>query len=176
MSILPKNISKNLILVFILCKELKLNFSQVQSLFLLNDKIFWKFTQVFLPAFKITVNKFTKLNDLATKIFNNWNCLESLKSQGLFKFEEEIINEFSNLIANKYEDGEDIYTLEDFVEYLKFNKGKFINILLNDGSYITAVQPKELFLYETKIIKIILDKKEYNRTSLYDFEHRLKEE
>ncbi|MFW6311005.1 MAG: hypothetical protein ACOC1K_02095 [Nanoarchaeota archaeon] len=167
MSISVNNLSKNLVLVFLLCLELKLDFDKVQVLFLTSDKVFWKYIHVLPPALRISFNRFYKLNELASLFYNNIDCTDKLD---LLEPEEELLNKLKDRLTNKFECDGDLYKLDDFLDYIKFNNGKVkLDITLVDGRHIDYVTKKELVLYEGNILTIYMDNKEYNRTSSYEF-------
>ena len=170
MSISVKNLSKNLVLSFLLCKELKLDFDRVQVLFVSNEKVFWKYMFTLLPALRITNNRFFKLNELSIIFYNRLMYPEKSIAE-LSEQEQEMFKMVENRLENKFEYDGELYTFQDFIEYFNFNKSKNINIniMLIDGSYISSVTPKEITLYENNIKSIIVDKKEYIRTSNYSF-------
>lgn len=166
-SIELRNLSENLVFAFFLCKELKLDFDRIQKLYLLNDKVFWGYMHVFLPALKLNTNRFYKLHSLAVEVVNNIGNIENLNYDNINNSDKDLISMLLNRIKDKFSSGNELFELNDFYEYLKNNQT--INLLLYDGSYITGAKKSDLDYYSSGIQQITAGKRDYVRTSIYQF-------
>lgn len=165
MSIERTNISKNLILLFFLCKEMKLCFETVQKVFLKSEKKFWAYFYAFMPGLRINYNKFDKYNSLAENIFKNFNCLDKLD---LLETEKELVEMFLNRIKDKFTNGEDIYSYQDILEYIN-NTNKPYKVVYTDGSLDVLKNSIEFCNNMNYITSIIINNRELTKTSNYSF-------
>jgi len=191
-------LSKEIILVLLLCKDLKLNFKEIKKLYLGNDKVFWKYIFSLFPLLKITEDRFNRLSKLASTIYDkliNENIKISPKDENYYEY-------VRLRIKNRYEHDGDLYEFKDFIDYIKFNKTPNIkygnksytkynlinnrnkicvSILLYDGDYLINVSEYDLIYFKDKIFKVVLsrgeeDKVIFTKTSEYSFITKDKDE
>ena len=197
MNIELNSLSREIILVLLMCKDCKeLNFKELKKLYLGNSKIFWKYIFLLFPVIKMTEDRFARLSKLASIIYDkiiNDGLAISPKDQNYYKY-------VRMHIKDRYENEGELYELKDFVSYLNHNKiptlkydGKdytkydilnkkkvYVNILLYSGEYLSDVSVYDLDHYNNVIYKVVLgkdnDKTIFTKTSEYSFLTNDKEE
>lgn len=171
-----KVLSRELILVLLLCKDLKIEneFKEIKKLYLGNDKVFWKYIYHFFNALKITEERFTRLSKVASNIHNkliNENASLSPKDVASFDY-------VKRRIRDRYENSGELYELKDFIDYIDLNSSGFIknkvyiSILLDNGYLLANITKNDFYLNKNNIIKIIVGKEEkliFTKTSEYSF-------
>ena len=58
-------LTKEIILVLLVCKDLNLDFREIKKLYLGNDKVFFKYLYHFFSAIKMTEDRIAKVAKLA---------------------------------------------------------------------------------------------------------------
>jgi len=191
-------LSKEIILILLMCKDLKLNFKEIKKLYLGNDKVFWKYIFSLFPVIKITEDRFNRLSKLASTIYAkliNEDVEIPPKDKNYYEY-------VRMHIKNRYEHDGDLYEFRDFIDYIKFNKihnikygskdyikygltnnknKACVSILLNNGDYLINISEHDLIYFKDKIFKVVLGKDEedkviFTKTSEYSFITKDKEE
>lgn len=169
-------LSKEIIFILLICKDLNLNFKEIKKLYLGSDKVFFKYLYHFFNALKITEDRLSKISKLSSIIYNkiiNDNIVISNRDKQYYDY---VIRH----LKNKYECDGKLYDFKYFKDYINIDKeGKKIvtNILLYNGNYLCNITEYDLYYYKNKIYKIILnlsyknkeDKVIFTNTSDYSF-------
>ena len=178
-------LSKEIILVLLICRDLKLNFKEAKKLYLGNDKVFWHYLFYLFPSIKMTEDRLSRLSKLSSSIYNK---LMNDSVQILPKDNSHY--EFVRLhIKDRFENNGILYDFKDFISYIKYSKTGYIkhklyiNILLNSGEYLHNVCEYDLEYHKENIHKVVIgqednteDKLIFTRTSEYAFITKDKEE
>ena len=114
-----RHIRRDILILFILCYEYKLNFNQVMKLYEISKKYFWTFLEVVNNMTKVGARKALNVRNSANKILNSFKT-EDLK--GLSLLESSIKRAFEWYIEDNFTDGESCLNIKQ-IEMFPFAKG-----------------------------------------------------
>ena len=97
MEIKYSDLSKNLVLLFMICEELKLDFTQLQPLSLKYGEDFWRIMYFLYPAIKMTELRFERLSNSAISIYSKLKGVDTVLKQ-----KEELFYNYLKLFVNNY--------------------------------------------------------------------------
>lgn len=168
MEVEQKHINKSMILVFLLCNELGLDFNAMKSLYIYHSNIFWNFIYVLFPALKISIKKFNLLESLACSIFSKLNddSLELKDSNDINMY-----HLFKHFIKDKYELADTLLTKENMIDIINKNKDQNISITLGSGKILNFINRETFKNNIVNTVEITIKEDVYKLTS--SFKHRI---
>ena len=126
------DISKDVLMIFAICYEYQLSFTNVLKLFTISKKYFWTFLEIFSPMIKMGVRKAAMLKKSVDKMME---CLKdkTLTYELLTPREEKMLEAFTWFIEDNFSDGEGCLHITQF-ENIPFAKAVLANgLILNSG-------------------------------------------
>jgi hypothetical protein len=130
----------------------------------------------------MTEDRFSRLSKLSSIIYDkllNDSVHISLKDKNYYEY-------VRMHIKDRFENEGNLYEFKDFISYLKYSKNGYnkhkvyINILLDNGDYLSNVSEYDLNYYKERIFKVVIGKDEdktiFTKTSEYAFVTKDKEE
>ena len=133
-----KDINKDLLMIFVMCYEYQLSFTNVLKLFSISKKYFWTFLETCSPMIKMGVRKAAMLKKTVDKMLL---CLKdkSLTYEILTPREERILESFTWFLEDSFTDGEGCLHISQFKE-APFAKAYTSNNLIMDTSFNNLVK------------------------------------
>lgn len=170
MEIAENQVTRDIILIFLMCNEMLLDFEEIKKLYEYDSKIFWNCIYFLFPCFKISIKKFTKLAKSADNIAAKFKLDDTeLTGEDLLMY-----NSIKIFIKDKYEGENELYEAEEIKDYLYYNNRAEINVILQDGSNVSNVKKDFIDNYSSSIDQIKVNNKTFNKISTYGF--KLKQE
>jgi hypothetical protein len=153
-----------------MCYKLSLDFELLKNLYFSCGKIFWNFVYSFFPGLSISLKKFNTIGVYADNILLK---LTEVKDLQISNEEDYYFNSIKYFIKDKFECDNELYTIEDIIDYLYFNNTT-ADIILNNSKILTNAS-QDIILNYLKNIKIIKIKdKEFINMSEYGFKLKSK--
>ncbi len=170
MEIALYQLNRDIILIFLMCYKLSLDFELLKNLYFSCGKIFWNFVYSFFPGLSISLKKFNTIGVYADNILLK---LTEVKDLQISNEEDYYFNSIKYFIKDKFECDNELYTIEDIIDYLYFNNTT-ADIILNNSKILTNAS-QDIILNYLKNIKIIKIKdKEFINMSEYGFKLKSK--
>ena len=128
-----RDISRDVLMIFVMCYEYQLSFTNVLKLFTISKKYFWTFLEIFSPMIKMGVRKASMLKKSVDKMLE---CLKdkSLTYELLTPREEKMLESFTWFIEDNFSDGEGCLHISQF-EQIPFAKAYLENGLALNSDY-----------------------------------------
>lgn len=167
MEIEEKQVCFDIIFIFLICKELSLDFEEIKKLYMYHSDIFWNFIYFLFPSMKISIKKFESLSHAAKLICNKFKNLNEIP---LEENDSKMVDYISKFIKNKYEYNNELYEFEEILEYIDFNTKETLKIILNDGKVIKGSSILDIVNFRKDIKQIRIWDKVFNKTSIYKYE------
>lgn len=114
-----KHIRKDILILFILSYEYKINFNQVMKLYEISKKYFWIFLEIINNMTKVGARKALNVRNSADKILNS---LKTGETKGLTLLETSIKRAFEWYLEDNFTDGESCLNIKQ-IEMFPFAKG-----------------------------------------------------
>ena len=127
------DINRDVLMIFTICYEYQLSFTNVLRLFTISKKDFWTFLEIFSPMIKMGVRKASMLKKSVDKMLE---CLKdkSLTYELLTPREEKILEAFTWFIEDNFSDGEGCLHISQF-EQIPFAKAYTYNGLVMSHNF-----------------------------------------
>lgn len=100
-----EDITKEILLIFVICYEYKLNFTNVLKLFKISRRYFWTFMEICSPMLRLGTRKAVNIRKTTERILPYAQSL-SLETPELTPREEAILQAFSWFVKDSFTDGE----------------------------------------------------------------------
>ena len=156
-------LNRDIVLIFLICDTLSLDFSLVKKLYLNNNNYFWNFIYLFFPAFKIGVKKFEKLVTSATKIFSN---LQGSSPEDLNQKEKLSLEYIKYFIKDNFCDYTSVYDTERLTTILEGASN--IKVKLQNADNYVSVSRTFVLKNVDVIQNIKLQDRLLSKTSLFN--------
>lgn len=122
-----KDIDKDIIMLFVICYEYSMSFTNVLKLFQISRKYFWTFMEICSPMIKMGVRKAACIRKSAEKILSCFKNPEKLTEE-LTPREEKMFEALTWFIQDSFTDGESCFHISQFSQ-LPFEAGYSSNDL-----------------------------------------------
>ena len=128
-----RDINKDLLMIFVMCYEYQLSFTNVLKLFFISKKYFWTFLETCSPMIKMGVRKAAMLKKTVDKMLV---CLKdkSMTYEILTPREEKMLEAFTWFIEDSFTDGEGCLHISQF-EKVPFAKAYMNNNLVMNTNF-----------------------------------------
>ena len=111
-----KDIDKDVIMLFVICYEYSMSFTNVLKLFQISRKYFWTFMEICSPMIKMGVRKAACIRKSAEKILECFKNPERL-TEDLTPREENIFEALTWFIKDSFSDGESCLHISQFRQF-----------------------------------------------------------
>ena len=150
-------VDKEVLMIFVICYEYSISFSNMLKLFNISRKYFWIFMEVCAPMLKMGVRKASCLRKTVNKILN---CLKTIpySYKGFTTREEVIFEAFLLYLETSFSDGEACLALPQ-LKAMPFVEG------FSNKGYLMATTFDDLVKNIDRIDYITLGKDIYHKTS-----------
>lgn len=152
-----KEINKDILMLFIVCYEYSLNFTNVLKLFGISSKYFWTFMEICSPMLKIGIRKAANMRKSVEKILPYAKKL-SMTGADLSPREDKILQAFTWFVQDSFSDCDGCLHISQ-VQSMPFAKG------YDEKGNIIAVTPKGMFDNLDNIAYITLGEAKFYKTS-----------
>lgn len=152
-----KDINKDVLMLFSMCYEYSLNFTNVLKLFGISDKYFWTFMEICSPMIKVGIRKATNIRKSVDKILPHAKKL-SVTGADLNPREDKILQAFTWYVQDSFSDGEGCLHISQ-VQSMPFAKG------YDENGNLIAVTPKSIRANLDEIAFITLGEAKFYKTS-----------
>jgi hypothetical protein len=115
-----KDIDRDLLMIFALCYEYSMSFTNVLKLFKISKQYFWTFMEICSPMIKMGVRKASMLRRSVNKLLPY--LTEEGEREPLTPKEDNMLDLFKGFVEESFSDGDGCLTLEQ-LEALPFAKG-----------------------------------------------------
>ena len=115
-----KDIDRDLLMIFALCYEYSMSFTNVLKLFKISKQYFWTFMEICSPMIKMGVRKASMLRRSVNKLLPY--LTEEGEREPLTPKEDNMLDLFKWFVEESFSDGDGCLTLEQ-LEALPFAKG-----------------------------------------------------
>lgn len=144
-----KEISKEILLIFAICYEYSLNFTNVLKLFKISRRYFWTFLEICNPMLKMGARKAVNIRKSVERILPYAQSLYTGVTEDLTPHEDSILKAFEWFVQDSFSDGESCLHISQ-LSAMPFIKG-----YRKDGSLVSAeARVLEKNLDEVNYIKI----------------------
>ena len=128
-----RDIDRDILLIFIMCYEYSLSFTNMMKLFVISRKYFWTFLEICSPMIKMGIRKASLMRKSAEKMLA---CLKdkSLIYESLTPREDKVLEAFTWFIEDNFSDGEGCLHISQF-ENIPFAKAYSSNGLPVASNY-----------------------------------------
>lgn len=126
-----RDITKNILIIFLMCYEYSLNFTNMLKLYKISKKYFWTFFEICNPMLKIGTRKATNMRKSVEKILPYAQAL-AIDTPDLTPREDKILQSFSWFVQDSFSDGDGCLHVSQLMN-LPFIKG-----YRKDGSVVTS--------------------------------------
>ena len=181
-----RDITKDVIILFVICYEYSMSFTNVLKLFQISKKYFWTFMEICSPMLKMGVRKAASIRKTADKILK---CFESPESMAeLTPKEEKIFEALTGFVEDSFSDGDSCLHVSQFSQ-LPFVTGhsssnlvvaKSFNEILNNIDRISYIEMAGVRYYKTSRFLYFMEKysgetdlKELNGLSVLEMMRRI---
>lgn len=184
-----KDIDKDILMLFVICYEYSMSFTNVLKLFQISRKYFWTFMEICSPMIKMGVRKAACIRKTADKILCCFKNPDKLTEE-LTPREEKIFETLTWFIEDSFSDGESCLHISQFSQ-LPFATGHLDNgltvartfeDLLNNIDRISYVEVGTSKFYKTSRFLYFMEKysgdtdwNELNTLSVTDMIRRITE-
>lgn len=108
-----KDIDKDVVMLFVICYEYSMSFTNVLKLFQISRKYFWTFMEICSPMFKMGVRKAACIRKTVDKILCCFKTPDRITDE-LTPREERIFETFTWFIEDSFSDGESCFHVSQF--------------------------------------------------------------
>ena len=105
------DVNKDILILFAICYEYQLSFTNIVKLFSISKKYFWTFLEIFSPMIKMGVRKAAMLKKSVDKMME---CLQTKNWDSLNPREERMLEAFTWFIEDNFTDGEGCLHVSQF--------------------------------------------------------------
>lgn len=111
-----KDIDKDVLMLFVICYEYSMSFTNVLKLFQISRKYFWTFMEICSPMIKMGVRKAACIRKTAQKILAVFKNPDKI-TEDLTPREEKIFEALTWFIEDSFSDGESCLHISDFKQW-----------------------------------------------------------
>lgn len=152
-----KDIDKDVLMLFSICYEYSLNFTNVLKLFGISRKYFWTFMEICSPMLKVGLRKATNIRKSVDKILPHAKKL-SVTGSDLNPREDKILQAFTWYVQDSFSDGDGCLHISQ-VQDIPFAKG------YDEKGNLIATTPKTMRSSLDEISYITLGDSKFYKTS-----------
>ena len=160
------SINRDIVYVYLICKEMSLDFKAMKALYLGYGDIFWNFIYILFPGLKISSKKFCSFDKSAELILLKIGSEDSIT---LSETDEEYYRSINYFLKNKYENGGEFHSFSEVKDYLYFNEKESINVVFKDNRRWEKVARGIVENFVDSIKQIEVGKKTFILTSIYKY-------
>jgi hypothetical protein len=164
-----KSLTKDIVLLFVLCMEYKLNFREVRKSYLKDSSTFWKQFNNLFPMMKATINKFSTLSKSSLLVYNT--LIGASNYEVLNSKDKNWYEHIDYLLINKYE-GRNYLLDQEKLESLIKDEGfsGVLELTFNDGILRKNQLLKDFVHYKNDIRSVKVGEDLFTKTSKYNYE------
>lgn len=162
-------INRDIVLIYLMCKEMVLDFKAMKALYIYHSNIFWNFIYTLFPAFRINIKKFCSLEKSARNILSRIKIGDSIS---LSKYEEVCYKSINYFLKNKYENNGELYELIDVQDYFNFSNN-CMDVIFNDSRVWEKISWDTIKELICDIQQFKIGEQYFNNTSIYSYKINL---
>lgn len=140
-----QDITKDILFIFVLCYEYKLNFTNVLKLYKISKRYFWVFLEIFNPMLKMGLRKAANMRKSVERMLPYAKNL-TLETSKLTPKEDIMLESFNWFVQDSFSDGEGCLHISQF-QVLPSIKG-----YRKDNSFVSS---------DAKVLEKYLDEVDY---------------